>query len=68
MARLAGGVEDYMLSRVGIPIRLPAYSLAHVYGTPRHEWTPPHQVIADNGDGPDLALEAALDWLGEFSM
>ncbi|MBR9806225.1 MAG: hypothetical protein GYB49_03240 [Alphaproteobacteria bacterium] len=68
MARLAGGVEDYTLSRTGIPIRLPAYSLAHVYGTPRHEWTPPHQVIADNGDGPDLALQAALDWLGEFSM
>ena len=67
MARLAGGVEEYTLSHTGFPIRLPAYSLAHVYGTPRHEWTPPHQVTADNGDGPDLALQAALAWLGEFS-
>lgn len=68
MARLAGGVQDYTLSHTGFPLRLPAYSLAHVYGTPRHEWTPSHQVTADNGDGPDLALQAAVDWLGEFSM
>ncbi len=64
MARLAGGVEDYRLSQTGFPIRLPAYDLAHLNGTPRHEWSPPHQVVADNGDGPDLALAAALDWIG----
>ncbi len=66
MARLAGGVEDYRLSQTGFPIRLPAYDLAHLNGTPRHEWSPPYQVVADNGDGPDLALAAALDWFGRL--
>lgn len=63
MAGLAGGVESYELPGSGLSVRLPAYDLRHVDGTPRHHWRPPYRVIADNGDGPDLALEAALDWL-----
>lgn len=66
MARLAGGVETFTLSRTGYPIRIPTYDLAHLNGTPRHVWSPPHNVLADNGDGPDLALQAALDWFAEF--
>ncbi|WP_300379281.1 S41 family peptidase [Henriciella sp.] len=63
MARLAGGVESFELPGSGLSVRLPAYDLRHVDGTPRHYWVPPYRVVADNGNGPDLALEAALNWL-----
>jgi len=65
MARLPGGVEDFELSQTGIPVRMPTYDLTHMDGTPRHQWSPPHAVVADNGDGPDLALQAAEQWLSE---
>ena len=63
MARLAGGVESFELPGSGWQVRLPAYDLRHVDGTPRHRWTPPQRVVADNGDGPDMAVKAAMDWL-----
>lgn len=63
MAALAGGVESFELPASGWSVRLPAYNLYHINGLERHLWHPPHEVVADNGDGPDLALEAALDWL-----
>ncbi|WP_158085528.1 S41 family peptidase [Henriciella aquimarina] len=62
MAGLAGGVEGYDLPS-GLTLRLPAYNLLHLDGTDRDDWRPPYAVLADNGDGPDLALEAAKDWL-----
>jgi len=63
MARLPGGVDRFDLPETGIPIRFPTYDLAHMNGTPRHQWSPPIQIISDNGDGPDLALEAAQTWI-----
>lgn len=63
MASLAGGIEGFRLPASGWSVRLPTYNLYHVNGTERHLWTPAHEVAADNGDGPDLALDAALDWL-----
>ncbi|MGB3624471.1 MAG: S41 family peptidase [Henriciella sp.] len=63
MAGLAGGVEGFNLPGSGIGVRFPTYDLLHIKGQSRHEWSPPYRVIADNGDGPDLALEAALEWL-----
>ena len=63
MAGLAGGVETFVLDRSGLAIRIPTYGLAHVDGTPRQDWRPPHPVLADNGAGPDLALQAASDWI-----
>ena len=65
MARLPGGVEDFELPQSGIPFRMPTYNLTHMDGTSRHEWSPPHLVTADNGNGPDLALRAAQQWLRE---
>lgn len=64
MARLAGGVEGFELPGSGIRVRFPTYDLLHIKGQSRHDWRPPYVVIADNGNGPDLALEAALEWLG----
>lgn len=66
MAGLAGGVDTFVLDRTGLAVHLPTYALAHVDGTSRDAWHPPHPVIADNGDGPDLALKAATDWIGSF--
>ncbi|HIG23342.1 MAG TPA: hypothetical protein EYQ28_12805 [Henriciella sp.] len=63
MAALAGGVKSFELPASGWSVRLPSYNLYHIKGMERHVWHPPHAVIADNGDGPDLALEAARDWL-----
>lgn len=63
MAGLAGGVEEFKLPESGITLHMPTYDLAHVDGTQRHEWVPPFQVLADNGDDEDLALQAALDWI-----
>ena len=63
MAGLAGGIESFELPGSGWSIRFPTYDLMHIRGESRHEWRPPYPVIADNGDGEDLALRAALDWL-----
>ena len=63
MAGLAGGVETFILENSGLAVRIPTYGLAHIDGTPRQDWMPPHAVLADNGAGPDLALQAAMDWL-----
>ena len=63
MAALAGGVESFQLPASGWSVRLPSYNLYHMKGMERHVWHPPYPVIADNGDGPDLALQAARDWL-----
>jgi carboxyl-terminal processing protease len=63
MAQLAGGIEGFPLPGSGYSVRFPTYNLMHVNGTDRHEWKPPYEVIADNGNGPDLALQAALDWV-----
>ena len=68
MARLAGGVDEFKLSQTGFSIRIPTYDLAHMNGTPRHEWSPPYPVLADNGGGPDLALQAARDWFASFEQ
>ena len=63
MAALAGGIEGYELPASGWSVRLPSYNLYHIKGMERHVWHPPYEVTADNGAGPDLALQAALDWL-----
>ncbi len=63
MAGLAGGVETFTLDASGISVRIPTYALAHIDGTPRETWRPPHRVLADNGAGPDRALQAATDWI-----
>lgn len=65
MAGLAGGIEPIKLEGTGINFRMPTYDLQHIDGTPRHEWTPPVSIIADNGAGPDLALAAALEYLAQ---
>lgn len=62
MAGLAGGTESFTLTQTGIPVSFPTYDLAHVDDTSRHEWAPPHSVLADNGSGPDLALDEAVLW------
>ncbi|MEZ5953242.1 MAG: S41 family peptidase [Hyphomonas sp.] len=66
MAGLAGGVDTFILDATGLAVNLPTYDLAHIDGTPRYAWNPPHPVIADNGAGPDLALKAATDWIRSF--
>ena len=63
MAKLAGGVEAFELPGSGISVRFPAYDLLHVRGGSRHHWHPPYRVLADNGDGPDFALNEALAWV-----
>jgi len=63
MAALAGGVEGFKLPASGWSVRLPSYNLYHIRGMERHAWHPPYAVVADNGAGPDLALQAAKDWL-----
>ncbi|WP_182482320.1 S41 family peptidase [Henriciella barbarensis] len=63
MAALAGGVEGFELPASGWSVRLPSYNLYHMKGMERHVWHPPYAVIADNGAGPDVALQAAKDWL-----
>jgi len=63
MAGLAGGIESFELPGSGMQVRFPTYNLLHVKGINRHDWRPPETVTADNGNGPDLALNAALDWV-----
>ncbi|MEM5517912.1 S41 family peptidase [Henriciella sp. AS95] len=63
MAGLAGGVEGFELPGSGWSVRFPTYDLLHIRGESRHHWRPPYPVIADNGDGADLALQAAMNWL-----
>ena len=63
MAGLAGGVESFTLDASGLAFRIPTYALAHIDGTPREAWRPTHQVLADNGAGPDRAMQAAADWI-----
>jgi len=65
MAGLAGGTKTFTLAQTGISVQFPTYDLAHLDRTPRHDWLPSHRVTGDNGNGPDLALEAALVWIGE---
>ncbi len=65
MAGLAGGTEAFILPQTGISVQFPTYDLAHLDGTPRHDWQPGHRVTGDNGNGPDLALMAARQWLEE---
>ncbi len=60
MAGLAGGTQTFTLPWSGFPLHLPTYDLRHVDGTPRYLWRPPVMLVADNGNGPDLALERAV--------
>lgn len=63
MAGLAGGVNAFDLPGSNISLRIPTYNLMHVSGIDRHHWRPAEAVVADNGNGHDIALEAAMDWL-----
>lgn len=60
MAGLAGGTYDLSLPQTGLSLRLPAYDLHHLDGTPRHEWRPRHIQTTDNGNGPDTLLGKAV--------
>lgn len=68
MAGLAGGVESFTLTGSGLSVRFPTYDLAHVDGTPRYKWHPTHPVMADNGAGLDLALDAAVAWINSHEF
>lgn len=63
MAGLAGGVETFNLPATDINLRLPAYGLAHVDGTPREHWVPKERVQPDEGSSEDPALAHALEIL-----
>lgn len=63
MSRLGGAMHDFTLPS-GVPVKLVQADLLHLDGTRRHEWLPPVRAVADNGDGPDLALAKAVDVLG----
>jgi carboxyl-terminal processing protease len=63
MAGLAGGVETFNLPATDINLRLPAYGLAHVDGTPREHWVPKERVQPDEGGPDDPALARALEKL-----
>ncbi len=63
MAGLAGGVCGFELPGSGISLRIPTYNLMHISGIDRHHWRPAEAVVADNGNGHDIALEAAMNWL-----
>ncbi|MBO6797529.1 S41 family peptidase [Maricaulis sp.] len=41
MAGLAGGTEGFHLPGGDLMLWMPTYNLAHLDGTPRHEWVPP---------------------------
>lgn len=60
MAGLAGGVEVFNLPATDTNLRLPAYALTHVDGTPRQDWRPHELVQPDAGGVADPALERAL--------
>ena len=40
MAGLAGGTEGFHLPGGDLMLWMPTYNLAHLDGTPRHEWVP----------------------------
>ena len=61
MAGLSGGVEVFNLSATDTNLRLPAYALTHVDGTPRPDWRPKELVQPDAGGTDDPALERALE-------
>lgn len=63
MSRLAGAMNNFNLPENGFPYRLSVTDIQHMNGTPRHEWSPPYFVVADNGNGDDLALQYALKHL-----
>lgn len=60
MAGLAGGVEVFNLPATDINLRLPAYALTHVDGTPRPDWQPKEQTQPDAGGASDPAVDRAL--------
>ena len=60
MAGLAGGIEVHKLPATDTDLRLPAYGLAHVDGTPRQYWSPKERVQPDPGGSEDPALARAL--------
>jgi len=60
MAGLAGGVDVYTLPATDTNLRVPAYGLAHIDGTPRQQWAPKERVQPDSGGSEDLALARAL--------
>ncbi len=60
MAGLAGGVDVFTLPATDTDLRLPAYGLAHVDGTPRQRWAPKERVQPDSGGSDDPALARAL--------
>ena len=64
MAGLAGGVEVFNLPATDTNLRLPAYALTHVDGTPRQEWMPKERVQPDAGGTDDPALARALALVG----
>ncbi len=63
MAALAGGTNDISLAQSGISIRIPAYDLTHLDGTPRHLWCVDTPVTADAGNQDDALLATALETL-----
>ncbi len=64
MAALAGGTNDIVLAQSGISIRIPAYDLTHLNGTPRHLWCVEKPVTADAGEQNDALLDSAIVKLG----
>lgn len=60
MAALAGGTNDIVLAQSGISIRIPAYDLTHLDGTPRHLWCVEPPVTADFGNHDDALLKFAI--------
>ncbi len=64
MAGLAGGVEVFNLPATDTNLRLPAYALTHVDGTPRQQWLPKERVQPDAGGDADPALARALELVG----
>ncbi|MEO1538716.1 MAG: hypothetical protein AAFR73_13440, partial [Pseudomonadota bacterium] len=64
MAALAGGTNDIVLAQSGVSIRIPAYDLTHLNGTPRHLWCVERPVTADAGAQNDALLDSAIEKLG----
>ncbi len=60
MAGLAGGTNRFTLPGTKIPVGFPTYDLRHLDGTPRHQWQPSVNILADNGSGNDDALDRAI--------
>lgn len=66
MAGLAGGIESFPLQVLNdVSVRFPTYGLRHLDGTPRQDWAPQEEMLADNGNGPDYLLETAVKMLEE---